>query len=108
MGTYKRWQEVSSTNKQHIFVWSVQHQAKIKSLTDYILNMEQKKRQLEESQDALTAELAKLQAHEKTHKMSGEEKEKDDISRHDGDGDIKKTLEEQLENHGEAHYKQLS
>uniref|UniRef100_A0A669D3I8 Kinesin-like protein n=2 Tax=Percomorphaceae TaxID=1489872 RepID=A0A669D3I8_ORENI len=34
-----------------------QHQAKIKSLTDYMQNMEQKKRQLEESQDALTEEL---------------------------------------------------
>lgn len=40
----------------------VQHQAKIKSLTDYMQNMEQKKRQLEESQDVLTEELAKLQA----------------------------------------------
>jgi len=40
-----------------------QHQAKIKSLTDYMQNMEQKKRQLEESQDALTEELVKLQAH---------------------------------------------
>lgn len=38
-----------------------QHQAKIKSLTDYMQNMEQKKRQLEESQDALTEELTKLQ-----------------------------------------------
>uniref|UniRef100_A0AAQ5YWF9 Kinesin-like protein n=1 Tax=Amphiprion ocellaris TaxID=80972 RepID=A0AAQ5YWF9_AMPOC len=65
-----------------------QHQAKIKSLTDYMQNMEQKKRQLEESQDALTEELAKLQAH----------------GRLDGDEDIK----EQLENHREAHQKQLS
>ncbi|XP_041644943.1 kinesin heavy chain-like [Cheilinus undulatus] len=96
MGTYKRLQEVSSTNKRHIFVRSVQHQAKIKSLMDYMQNVEQKKRQLEESQDALTA---KLQAHEKRHEMSGEEK---DICRHHGD--IKKTLE----NHREAHHKQLS
>uniref|UniRef100_A0A3P8Q8W4 Kinesin-like protein n=1 Tax=Astatotilapia calliptera TaxID=8154 RepID=A0A3P8Q8W4_ASTCA len=73
-----------------------QHQAKIKSLTDYMQNMEQKKRQLEESQDALTEELAKLHAQEKMH----EEKEKEDIGR--------KTLEEQLENHREAHQKQLS
>uniref|UniRef100_A0A665TCS1 Kinesin family member 5C n=1 Tax=Echeneis naucrates TaxID=173247 RepID=A0A665TCS1_ECHNA len=61
-----------------------QHQAKIKSLTDYMQNMEQKKRQLEESQDALTEELAKLHAR-------GRRKSK--------------TLEE---NHREAHQKQLS
>uniref|UniRef100_A0A4W6DVQ6 Kinesin-like protein n=1 Tax=Lates calcarifer TaxID=8187 RepID=A0A4W6DVQ6_LATCA len=85
-----------------------QHQAKIKSLTDYMQNMEQKKRQLEESQDALTEELAKLQAQEKRHEMSGLEKEKEDISRLDGGDAIKKTLEEQLENHREAHQKQLS
>uniref|UniRef100_A0A3Q3R3Z6 Kinesin-like protein n=1 Tax=Monopterus albus TaxID=43700 RepID=A0A3Q3R3Z6_MONAL len=80
-----------------------QHQAKIKSLTDYMQNMEQKKRQLEETQDALTEELTKLQTQEKRHEVSGEEKE--DISRLDGG--IKKTLEEQLENHREAHQKQL-
>ncbi|XP_071320229.1 kinesin heavy chain-like [Trachinotus anak] len=83
-----------------------QHQAKIKSLTDYMQNMEQKKRQLEESQDALTEELAKLQAQEKRHEMFGLEKE--DISRLDGGEEMKKTLEEQLENHKEAHHKQLS
>ncbi|KAL3045830.1 hypothetical protein OYC64_013983 [Pagothenia borchgrevinki] len=82
-----------------------QHQAKIKSLTDYMQNMEQKKRHLEESQDALSEELAKLQTQEKRH--SGEEKEKEDIGRPDGDEDIKKTLEEQLEHHREAHQKQL-
>uniref|UniRef100_A0A7N6BX19 Kinesin-like protein n=1 Tax=Anabas testudineus TaxID=64144 RepID=A0A7N6BX19_ANATE len=73
-----------------------QHQAKIKSLTDYMQNMEQKKRQLEESQDALTEELAKL--HTQGRHL------KEDISRLDGGEDVK----EQLENHREAHHKQLS
>ncbi|XP_058477307.1 kinesin heavy chain-like isoform X2 [Solea solea] len=81
-----------------------QHQAKIRSLTDYMQNMEHKKRQLEESQDALTEELAILQAHEKRQEMLGREKE-EDLSRLDGG---EKTLEEQLESQREAHQKQLS
>ncbi|MEQ2191262.1 hypothetical protein XENOCAPTIV_025095, partial [Xenoophorus captivus] len=38
-----------------------QHEAKIRSLTEYMQSVEQKKRQLEESHDSLTEELAKLQ-----------------------------------------------
>lgn len=39
-----------------------QHQAKIRSLTEYMQNVELKKRQLEDSHDSLSEELAKLQA----------------------------------------------
>lgn len=46
----------------HCCSLSLQHEAKIKSLTDYMQNMEQKRRQLEESQDSLNEELAKLRA----------------------------------------------
>uniref|UniRef100_A0A671V4B0 Kinesin-like protein n=1 Tax=Sparus aurata TaxID=8175 RepID=A0A671V4B0_SPAAU len=38
-----------------------QHEAKIRSLTEYMQSVEQKKRQLEESHDSLSEELAKLQ-----------------------------------------------
>uniref|UniRef100_A0AAQ4NZ48 Kinesin-like protein n=1 Tax=Gasterosteus aculeatus aculeatus TaxID=481459 RepID=A0AAQ4NZ48_GASAC len=39
-----------------------QHEAKIRSLTDYMQNVELKKRKLEDSHDSLSEELAKLQA----------------------------------------------
>lgn len=39
-----------------------QHEAKIKSLTEYLQNVEQKKRQLEESVDSLNEELVQLRA----------------------------------------------
>lgn len=45
-----------------LFPLPLKHEAKIKSLTDYMQNMEQKRRQLEESQDSLNEELAKLRA----------------------------------------------
>ena len=41
---------------------SHQHEAKIKSLTEYLQNVEQKKRQLEENVDSLNEELVKINA----------------------------------------------
>nr|XP_021484313.1 kinesin-1 heavy chain-like [Meriones unguiculatus] len=49
-----------------------QHEAKIKSLTEYLQNVEQKKRQLEESVDSLGEELVQLRAQEKVHEMEKE------------------------------------
>uniref|UniRef100_A0AAR2J4P4 Kinesin-like protein n=1 Tax=Pygocentrus nattereri TaxID=42514 RepID=A0AAR2J4P4_PYGNA len=43
-----------------------QHEAKIRSLTEYMQNVEQKKRQLEDSYDALSEELSLLQNPSKT------------------------------------------
>uniref|UniRef100_A0A8C1SS66 Kinesin-like protein n=1 Tax=Cyprinus carpio TaxID=7962 RepID=A0A8C1SS66_CYPCA len=78
-----------------------QHQAKIKSLTDYMQNMEQKKRQLEESHDSLMEELAKLHAQVL-------DKEKEHMNRIQDAEEMKKALEQQMESHREAHQKQLS
>ncbi|XP_029947608.1 kinesin heavy chain isoform X2 [Salarias fasciatus] len=80
-----------------------QHEAKIRSLTEYMQNVEMKKRQLENSYDSLTEELAKLQAQESMSQMTRGEKH---TSVQDP-CDIKKALEQQMESHREAHSKQL-
>lgn len=48
--------------KSTLFFSVYQHEAKIKSLTEYLQNVEQKKRQLEENVDSLNEELVKLSA----------------------------------------------
>uniref|UniRef100_A0A4W6C1U7 Kinesin-like protein n=1 Tax=Lates calcarifer TaxID=8187 RepID=A0A4W6C1U7_LATCA len=68
-----------------------QLQAKLVSLIDDLQRVEQKKRQLEESQDALMEEVAKLQAQGQTSRL------KDAVE-----------MKEQMENHREVHQKQLS
>nr|XP_056714047.1 kinesin heavy chain isoform X2 [Euleptes europaea] len=79
-----------------------QHEAKIRSLTEYMQSVELKKRHLEESYDALSEELTKLQAQETVHEAA---KEQDLIQDTD---EVKKALEVQLESHREAHHKQLA
>ncbi|KFO34548.1 Kinesin-1 heavy chain [Fukomys damarensis] len=72
-----------------------QHEAKIKSLTEYLQNVEQKKRQLEESVDSLSEELVQLRAQEKVHEM-----EKEHLN--------KQAVEQQIQSHRETHQKQIS
>uniref|UniRef100_A0A6Q2X899 Kinesin-like protein n=1 Tax=Esox lucius TaxID=8010 RepID=A0A6Q2X899_ESOLU len=65
-----------------------QHEAKIKSLTEYLQNVEQKKRQLEENVDSLNEELVKISAQGITYTHTGYRKH--------------------IAGHREAHQKQIS
>uniref|UniRef100_A0AAQ5ZAA9 Kinesin motor domain-containing protein n=1 Tax=Amphiprion ocellaris TaxID=80972 RepID=A0AAQ5ZAA9_AMPOC len=76
-----------------------QHEAKIRSLTEYMQSVEQKKRLLEESHDSLSEELAKLQ--DQGNEKDGEKGETED-------GNVKKTIRQQSENHRGLHHKQLA
>uniref|UniRef100_A0A668UXL7 Kinesin-like protein n=1 Tax=Oreochromis aureus TaxID=47969 RepID=A0A668UXL7_OREAU len=71
-----------------------QHEAKIHSLTEYMQNVELKKRQLEDSYDSLTEELAKLQAQGTF------------VIAHTSEA-VQRALEQQMESRREVHSKQL-
>ncbi|KAM7370179.1 hypothetical protein PAMP_011453 [Pampus punctatissimus] len=77
-----------------------QHEAKIKSLTDYLQNVEQKKRQLEENVDSLHEEIVRIRAQEKVNNM---EKENEIQSANE----VKEAVEKQIQSHREAHQKQI-
>ncbi|XP_035284524.1 kinesin-1 heavy chain-like [Anguilla anguilla] len=77
-----------------------QHEAKIKSLTEYLQNVEQKKRQLEETVDSLNEDLVKISAQEKVHAMEKE-------SEVQTANEVKEAVEKQIQNHREAHQKQI-
>ncbi|KAJ4933984.1 hypothetical protein JOQ06_006792 [Pogonophryne albipinna] len=80
-----------------------QHEAKIRSLTEYMQSVEQKKRLLEESHDSLSEELAKLQDQDNSM-LEEKEAEKGEIE----DGNVKKVPREQSESHRGVHHKQLA
>ncbi|XP_032477742.1 kinesin-1 heavy chain [Phocoena sinus] len=80
-----------------------QHEAKIRSLTEYLQNVEQKKRQLEESVDSLSEELVQLRAQEKVHEM-----EKEHLNKVQTANEVKQAVEQQIQSHRETHQKQIS
>ncbi|XP_065510277.1 kinesin heavy chain [Caloenas nicobarica] len=81
-----------------------QHEAKIRSLTEYMATVELRKRQLEESHDALSEELARLQAQETAQGEARKEGEQDETP----DTAEVKALALQLESQREAQHKQLT
>ncbi|KAL1006757.1 hypothetical protein UPYG_G00076470 [Umbra pygmaea] len=78
-----------------------QHEAKIKSLTEYLQNVEQKKRQLEEIVDSLNEELVKISAQERVQAMEKENEVQTAT-------EVKEAVEQQIKSHREAHQKQIS
>ncbi|GCB74580.1 kinesin-1 heavy chain isoform X1 [Scyliorhinus torazame] len=80
-----------------------QHEAKIKSLTEYLQNVEHKKRHLEESVDSLNEDLVKLQTQEKVHEM-----EKEHLNKVKTANEVKQAVEQQMQSHREVHQKQIS
>ncbi|CAB1349427.1 unnamed protein product [Coregonus sp. 'balchen'] len=70
------------------------------SLTEYLQNVEQKKRQLEENVDSLNEELVKISAQEKVQAMEKENEVQTATE--------VKAVEHQIQSHREAHQKQIS
>ena len=72
----------------------------MKTLNETIRDADTKKRQLEESLDALQEEVTQLKAEEQMHSVASEEQMKETR--------LKEALEEQLTQHREQHQKQVA
>ncbi|KAI2663951.1 Kinesin heavy chain isoform 5A [Labeo rohita] len=77
-----------------------QHEAKIRSLTEYMQNVELKKRQLEENYDCLSEELAKLQTTESAQDNPLDADESTNVKSH-------RPAEQKADAHREPQHKQL-
>nr|XP_023651219.1 kinesin heavy chain isoform X2 [Paramormyrops kingsleyae] len=91
-----------------------QHEAKIRSLTEYMQNVELKKRQLEDNYDSLSEELAKLQAQGKaqtrpnhTAPHSLNEESVQEVMLKENDRSVEEPADVKMESHRESHHKQL-
>ncbi|XP_014001039.1 kinesin heavy chain isoform X2 [Salmo salar] len=80
-----------------------QHETKIRSLTEYMQSVEQKKRMLEESHDSLSEELAKLQDPDNSllEEKDGEKGETEE-------GNVKKVPRQQGESHRGLQQRQMA
>eukprot|EP00063_Salmo_salar_P015643 XP_013990478.1 PREDICTED: kinesin heavy chain isoform 5A-like isoform X3 [Salmo salar] len=80
-----------------------QHEAKIRSLTEYMQSVELKKRMLEESHDSLSEELAKLQDPDNSllEEKDGEKGETEE-------GNVKVTRQQGEESHRGLHHMQMA
>uniref|UniRef100_A0A3Q2YAU6 Kinesin-like protein n=1 Tax=Hippocampus comes TaxID=109280 RepID=A0A3Q2YAU6_HIPCM len=76
-----------------------QYEAKIKSLTDCLQNVEQKKRQLEENVDSLNEEIVRIRAQERVNMVENEIQSANEV---------KEAVEKQILSHREAHQRQIS
>ncbi|XP_049605940.1 kinesin-1 heavy chain-like isoform X1 [Syngnathus scovelli] len=76
-----------------------QYEAKIKSLTDCLQNVEQKKRQLEENVDSLSEEIVRIRAQERVNAVENEIQSANEV---------KESVEKQILSHREAHQRQIS
>ncbi|XP_078737701.1 kinesin heavy chain-like [Lampetra fluviatilis] len=85
-----------------------QHEAKIRSLSEYMQSVELKKRQLEDAYDTLSEELAQLRAQEKMHEVSFKDKVKEHLDKLQDAHEMKSALEQQMMEHRESHHKQLA
>uniref|UniRef100_A0A3B3TWU7 Kinesin-like protein n=1 Tax=Poecilia latipinna TaxID=48699 RepID=A0A3B3TWU7_9TELE len=84
-----------------------QYEAKIKSLTDSLQNVEHKKRQLEENVDLLNDEIVRIRAEGERQRnwVSFKLRHKNEIQ---SANEVKEAVEKQIQSHREAHQKQIS
>ncbi|NXU63374.1 KINH protein, partial [Horornis vulcanius] len=82
------------------------HEAKIKSLTEYLQNVEQKKRQLEESVDSLNEELVQLRAQGRICIPTPHPPPP--FNNIVVNGYCSQAVEQQIQSHRETHQKQIS
>uniref|UniRef100_H2ZQF0 Kinesin-like protein n=1 Tax=Ciona savignyi TaxID=51511 RepID=H2ZQF0_CIOSA len=77
-----------------------QHEAKMKSLVEYMKDVENKKRSLEESVDKLNEDIAQLRSLEQTRTMALEDKEKESL--------LENLMKQEQESHRDTHQMQIS